>query len=70
MENIVKGEVASLPVLQPFLGGLVPANIEIPRELWHVAETLGGVEIHAAILVHQFFHKIVAAGGELGNVGH
>ena len=44
MDYVVVGEGAGFAVFQPFLGGLVAADIEIPGNCGDVVEILRGVD--------------------------
>lgn len=50
MLDVVKAQLPPLAVLQPFLRGLVAADIEPPGHLGRIGETLGGVDPDATVL--------------------
>ncbi len=50
MDHIVKGQCPALAVLQPFLRGLIAADVKFPCDARDIIEILVGVYVDTAIL--------------------
>lgn len=46
MQHILEIQRAAFAVFEPFLGGLVTADVEVPRTFGNVFEILGGVDVY------------------------
>jgi len=55
-------------VFEPFLGGLVAADVEVPGDEGDVGEVLGFVDVDVASFVFYFGDEVVAVDGILGDV--
>ena len=60
VDEVGVGELASFAVFEPFLGGLVAADVEVPGEFGHVAKVLGFVDPNLAVGVADPFDRAIA----------
>ena len=73
MPDVVVAERPALPVLQPFLGGLVAADVEVPGDLGNIRKILRVVDIDLAdrievrtgsgsdrVPIHRLFNPVIA----------
>ena len=75
VQDIGKLQFAALAVLEPFLGGLVTANVKFPRHSRHIVKILGIVDVNFTFFVVTlsgveawFAHHIIAIYRILRNV--
>ena len=61
-------KLATFAVFEPFLGGLVAADVEVPGEFRHVAKVLGFVDPDFAIGVADLFDRAIAGHRKSGLV--
>ena len=81
MRDVVERERAAASILQPLLCGLIPADLEVPRQLRHVFEIMIFVDVDVAALSLRVAarHHVVPASADavkpgftrdVRNVGH
>ena len=66
VDEVGVGELATFAVLEPFLGRLIAANVEVPGEFGHVAKILSFVDPDLFIGVSDLFDQAIARHGESG----
>ena len=65
VDQVLVAELATFAVFEPFLGGLVATDVEIPGEFRHIAEVLGLVDPDLFIVVLDATHKKSPATGKV-----
>ena len=60
MQHILEIQRAAFAVFEPFLRGLVTANVEIPRAFGNILKILGGAAVHAADGFESLSHRTCA----------
>jgi len=68
VDEVGIAELAAFAVFEPFLGGLVATNVEVPGEFGHVAEILGFVDPYFVVGVADLFDQAIASHWESGLV--
>ena len=68
VDEVGIAELAAFAIFEPFLGGLVAANVKIPGEFGHVAKVLGFVDPYFVIDIADLFDQAIARNGESGLV--
>ncbi len=68
VDEVGIAELAAFAIFEPFLGGLVAANVEVPGEFGHIAEVLGFVDPYFAVGVADLFDPAIARNGKSGLV--
>ena len=68
VDEVGVGKMATFTVLEPLLGGLVAADVEVPGEIRHVAEILGFINPDFFVRVSDLFDQAIAGDGEGGLV--
>ena len=66
VDEVGIAELAAFAIFEPFLGGLVAANVKIPGEFGHVAKVLGFVDPDLFIGVSDLFDQAISRHGESG----
>ena len=61
-------ELATFAVFEPFLGGLVTADVEIPGEFGHIAEVLGLVNPDFIVVIFDITDNAITGDWESGFV--
>jgi len=64
VEDVVEVELAVFTVFEPFLGGLVSADVEVPGYFGDVGKVLGFVDVDFVVVIVDFeeFFVFLAVG--------
>jgi hypothetical protein len=68
VEDVVEVELAVFTVFEPFLGGLVSADVEVPGYFGNVGEVLGFVDVDFVFVIVDFADFVCSVDGVLGDV--